>query len=49
MGRDATEHIRVRPQTWQELNARKRPGESFDDVLRRILNDEDCEADAPSA
>lgn len=31
-------NIAVSDQVWSELNSRKRPGESFDDVLRRVLN-----------
>lgn len=29
--------VNVRPDTWKELNARKEPGDSFDDVIRREL------------
>lgn len=43
MGREAENHIRVTDETWQELNARKRPGDSFDDVLQRLINDYDGE------
>jgi len=42
MSRDADKHIRVREETWLELNKKKRPGDSFDDVLQRLL-DEDRE------
>jgi len=43
MGRKADNHIRVRDATWQELNSRKKPGESFDDVITRLLNE--CDDD----
>jgi hypothetical protein len=34
--------ITVGGETWQRLNARKRePGETFDDVVQRLLNDSD--------
>lgn len=39
MTRKADQHIRVTEETWSELNQRKRPGDSFDDVLQRILNE----------
>lgn len=38
MGRNADTHIRVTTETWKELNALKEPGESFDDVLQRLLD-----------
>jgi predicted CopG family antitoxin len=38
MGRKADTQIRVTEETWQELNSRKRPGESFNDVLERLLD-----------
>jgi predicted CopG family antitoxin len=37
MGRTADTHIRVTSDTWKELNQRKEPGESFDDVLQRLI------------
>jgi len=42
MSRDADKHIRVTEETWLQLNKKKRPGDSFDDVLQRLL-DEDAE------
>jgi len=30
---------------WSELNRRKRPGDSFDDVLRDVLGIEEVEAE----
>jgi len=34
--------ITVSEKTWQDLNARKRqPGETFDDVVQRLLSDSD--------
>lgn len=38
MGRNADTHIRVREGTWQELNRKKAPGESFDDVIVELLD-----------
>lgn len=43
-----TTNIAVSETVWTELNGRKRPGESFDDVLRRVLDvepDDGTEAD----
>jgi len=40
MSRQADKHIRVTEETWLELNKKKRPGDSFDDVLQRLLADE---------
>jgi len=40
MSRDADQHIRVTEETWRKLNRLKRPGDSFDDVLQRLLADE---------
>lgn len=31
--------IRVSEETWRDLNDRKREGESFDDVIRRLKRD----------
>lgn len=36
MGRDVTS-IEVKTSTWRELNRRKEPGDSFDDVIGRVL------------
>ncbi len=41
MPRKADTHIRVTEETWAKLNERKRPGDSFDDVLNRLLDDAD--------
>jgi predicted CopG family antitoxin len=32
-------NIRVDDDTWQRLNARKQPGDSFNDVLERLLKE----------
>lgn len=45
MGRDADTHIRVTTDTWKQLNSQKEPGESFDDVLQRLLAERDEEVD----
>ena len=29
--------VNVKPDTWHELNIRKKPGDSFDDVIRKAL------------
>lgn len=39
MSRKAETHIRVREETWQRLNKRKGPGDSFDDVIVGLLNE----------
>lgn len=31
--------ISVKYETWKQLNFRKQPGESFDEVIRRLLED----------
>lgn len=38
MARDVTS-IEVRRSTWKELNRRKEPGDSFDDVISGLLAD----------
>jgi len=45
MGRNADTHIRVTEDTWQELNQKKGPGDSFDDVITQLLDAEDAEDD----
>lgn len=40
MGEDDT-GIRLSVSTWKRLNRLKEPGESFDDVLNRILDETD--------
>ncbi len=32
--------IEVKNETWRELNSRKEPGDSFDDVIQRLLEHE---------
>ena len=32
--------IRISEETWRKLQAHKRDGESFDDVIRRVLTDD---------
>jgi predicted CopG family antitoxin len=34
---DNATNIQVKRDTWKELNLRKEPGESFDDVIQRLL------------
>lgn len=42
-----TEQIRVTEDMWEQLNSRKKPGDSFNDVLQRLVqNDEHRLADA---
>jgi hypothetical protein len=31
--------VEVATETWKELNQRKEPGDSFDDVIQRLLDD----------
>lgn len=38
MTRKADQHVRVTEDTWKELNQRKGPGDSFDEVIRRLLD-----------
>ncbi|WP_244605579.1 antitoxin VapB family protein [Halorussus marinus] len=38
---DDVTSIQVRNETWQELNARKAPGDTFDDVIQRLLDQAD--------
>jgi hypothetical protein len=39
---EAQAQLKVSAETWQELNARKRePGETFDDVVQRLLTEDD--------
>lgn len=40
VARNADTHIRVSEETWTRLNRRKGPGDSFDDVLRELLEEE---------
>jgi negative regulator of replication initiation len=42
-------NIRVSEPVWTYLNSQKRPGESFDDVLRRVLELDDGAATAEHA
>jgi len=44
MTRQATETIRVTPENWERLNRLKKPGDTFDDVITRLL-EEDEETD----
>ena len=39
MTRKATETIRIRPETWRRLNNLKEPGDTFDDVVTKLLDD----------
>lgn len=36
-----TTTIQIDVDVYQQLNARKNPGDSFNDVLKRLLNDAD--------
>jgi len=38
---DEETRVRVSKETWRRLNARKEPGDSFDDVLDRLLSRHD--------
>jgi len=44
MSRDATNHIRVTAETWRQLNRRKQPGDSFEDVIQRLLAEDEDES-----
>jgi predicted CopG family antitoxin len=39
-------NIRIKRETWRELHNRKTPGDSFDDVIRRVLDEHDKLTDA---
>ena len=41
-----TTNIKIHDDVWKELNARKNPGESFNDVLVRMLEDTEQEVEA---
>jgi hypothetical protein len=38
------QRIRVSQETWRRLNARKQPGDTFDDVVSRLLSDGSSDA-----
>lgn len=40
MGEEDTT-IQIKTETWKKLNQQKSPGESFDDVISRLLEDSD--------
>ncbi|UDF60579.1 antitoxin VapB family protein [Halobacterium sp. BOL4-2] len=31
--------VKVSEETWRELNAQKHPGDTFEDVIQRLLNE----------
>lgn len=33
--------IEIKTETWRQLNGRKQPGDSFDDVITRLLETSD--------
>lgn len=35
-----TQAIKVSSETWRDLNAMKEPGDTFEDVVRRLLESE---------
>jgi predicted CopG family antitoxin len=41
MTRRADNHIRVTEETWERLNKLKKPGDSFDDVIQRLLAEQE--------
>jgi len=47
VARNADTHIRVSEETWTRLNRRKGPGDSFDDVLRELLEEEETREAEP--
>jgi len=40
---EAKESIKVTPENWRRLNARKEPGDSFNDVVARLLDEHESE------
>lgn len=45
MARKADTHIRVTEETWLDLNQLKQPGDTFDDVLQRLLDEAEGEGE----
>jgi len=41
MADDKPTTVQIQAETWQELNRRKKPGDTFDDVIQRLLHGED--------
>lgn len=39
MTRNATETIRVTPENWERLNSLKEPGDTFNDVITKLLEE----------
>jgi predicted CopG family antitoxin len=37
--------MKISKDTWQRLNRRKQPGDSFDDVVQRLLDDVEASDD----
>ena len=38
--------VKVSRETWQDLNSRKTPGDSFDDIIQQLIAQErDCSTD----
>ena len=35
----STEAIKISPENWRRLNAKKNPGDTFDDVVSRLLDE----------
>jgi len=40
MGR---QNIKISDETWRRLNVRKRPGDTFEDVVERLLDEAPCD------
>lgn len=41
MDEDSKHPVKVSEETWRDLNARKRPGDTFEDVVSRLIDDQD--------
>lgn len=39
--------IKVQPETWQRINALKRPGDTIDSVLNRLLDERESAKEPP--
>jgi len=39
--------LKISDETWRRLNARKDPGDTFEDVVQDLLNDDGEEAISP--
>jgi predicted CopG family antitoxin len=48
MAREADNHVRVTDETWKRLNERKEPGDSFEQVIKRLLEETEDDVEGNS-